>query len=198
MGRVSTMTRELRTEEGGWTLIELLVASLIAFVVIGGAVTAFLGTVHSQPKTSAKAARIQEARFAIERLTRELRQGSTVSGIATATQLSLVTYVHRATCGGANASNGRLCQVAYACSAGVCTRGESNPGTVPSSTRQVVSGLSSSNVFSYRSTSSSGTCDLTSATAPAYVCVTMVLPSTGGGNAITLNDGVALRNVPAP
>jgi hypothetical protein len=49
----------------------------------------------------------------------------------------------------------------------------------------VVSGLSSDNVFSYTPPT---------ATAPAYVGVTLALPSQGGSDAITLSDGSALRN----
>ena len=50
---------------------------------------------------------------------------------------------------------------------------------------QVVSGLSSNNVFSYTPPTS---------TAPAYVGVTLAFPAKGGTDAITLSDGAALRN----
>ena len=168
--------------EGGFTLPELLVATALSMIVIGAGVTVFTASIQSQPRVDSQASAIQEARVVMENITREVRQGSSVP-VASASQLSVITYVHSDTCG----TTTPVCRVTYACSAnGTCTRTVSRPdGTSPGTAIQVITGLSSPNVFSYTPPSPG---------APASVGVTLVLPAQGGGNAITLNDGATLRN----
>src|SRR4029078_5120338 len=90
-----------------------------------------------------------------------------------------------ATCGGGASSTSISCRVTYSCSGATCTRTEAKPdGTSPGPAVQVVSGLSSSNVFAYTAPTS---------TAPAYVGVTLAFPAKDGSDAITLADGAALR-----
>jgi prepilin-type N-terminal cleavage/methylation domain-containing protein len=168
----------------GFTLTELLVAMTIGTVVLGGGVMMFTAALQSQPKASARAANVQQARTASERIVRELRQGSTAP-TATSSQLSILTYVHSATCGGAWSSTSIPCRVTYTCTAGTCTRVEAQPnGTAPGPASQVVSGLSNGIVFSYSPSSS----------APSWVGITLQFPAEGGDDAITLEDGAALRN----
>jgi prepilin-type N-terminal cleavage/methylation domain-containing protein len=173
-------------DDRGFTLPELLVATVLSLVVIGAAVTAFTAAIQSQPRVNSETGAIQQARTVMERITRELRQGSTVPS-ATSSQLSIVTLVHSASCGGPGSNTAISCRVNYSCAAGACTRTEAKPdGTLPGPTVQVVSGLSSSNVFTYTPPT---------ATAPAYVNVTLVFASeSGSDDAITLSDGAALRN----
>ena len=91
--------RAIATETGGFTLPELLIATVLGLIVIGAAVGAMTVGVNSQPRLNSQAASVQQARTTMERITRELRQGSSVP-TATASQLSIVTYVNSATCGG--------------------------------------------------------------------------------------------------
>src|SRR6476620_8456091 len=178
-------TKDLALDDRGFTLPELLIAMVLSMVVIGGAVTAFTSTMNSQPRIATQAAGIQLARTTMEQITRELRQGSTVPS-ATASQLSIVTYVNSATCGGAHASTSIQCRVTYACSSGACTRTEAKPdGTAPGPAVTVASGLSSNNVFTYTAPTS---------TAPGYVSVNLAFPPQGANKGITVSDGAALRN----
>ena len=164
------------------TLVELMLAALLGLVVIGGAFTMFAGAIHSQPRDSAKVAAMQEARTAVDRITRELRQGWETP-TATASQLAIVTYVKQATCNGSAASTAIPCRVTYSCSGTTCTRVVSQPnGSSPGSTVTVASNLSGINVFTYSP----------SAADPSYVGVTFAL--TSSGQSFTLSDGVALRN----
>jgi prepilin-type N-terminal cleavage/methylation domain-containing protein len=173
------------TGTDGFTLPELLVALLLGLVVIGAGVTVVTASLNNQPRLTSRTDRIQEARTTMERITRELRQGSSVTA-ATSSQLTLLTYVHRSSCGGGVARSSIVCRVTYTCTAGTCTRTEAQPnGSSPGPAVQVVSGLSNGIVFVYTPPASS---------APAYVTVTLSFPAQGGDDAITLGDGAALRN----
>jgi len=186
--RCRARIRAVRDDESGFTLTELLVASVIGLAVMGAAVMMLMAAARTQPETTDRAARIQEGRTLVERIGRELRQGSTVTG-ASATQLSVITYVGSATCGGAAASTAIQCRVDYSCSGGTCTRSERNPdGSGTPATTQVVSGLSSSNVFNYSP----------SAADPDYIGISLAMQPAGSSDSIVLTDGVTLRNPSAP
>ena len=177
--------RSISADDRGFTLPELLVATVLGLLVIGAAVTAFTSTIQSQPRINSQAAAIQQARTTMEQITRELRRGracrahqppssrwsptSTArpAGAQSRTRRSAVASAIRAPAGPALASR----------------PSPTEPG--PGPPVQVVAGLSSDNVFAYTPPS---------ATSPAYVGVTLALPARGGSDAITLSDGAALRN----
>ena len=163
--------RQLVREEAGFTLVELMVAMVLGLIVIGTSVMVFTSASQNQPKANSKSADIEEARTGMERMIRELRQGSNVTG--TASQVTVV-YPHNPVCGGS-------CTVVYSCTAGNCTR--SQGGT----TRTLVTGLSSNNVFTY------SVCPL-EPTKVNYVTATLAFPGSNGDDNITLSDGARLRN----
>jgi prepilin-type N-terminal cleavage/methylation domain-containing protein len=173
--------------ERGFTLIELLIATSLGLVVIGAALTMFVGAIHSQPRDTSKVASIQVARTTIDRITRELRQGREVVTspvLPTSSRLEIVTYVKAATCGGAAASTSIPCRVTYTCSGTTCTRVVAQPsGSAPGPPVQVASGLVSPNVFTYSP----------NATDPSYVGVSFAF-SNSSGQPFTLGDGITLRN----
>ena len=176
------------SETGGFTLVEMLVAVTLAMVVIGAGVTMFTAGLHSQPRIATKADAIQQGRVTMERIVRELRQASGIVPGTTPSpsSVSIVTLVD-STCSGAAASIATQCGVTYTCGspAGTCTRQVAQPdGSAPAPAVQVVSGLSTSNVFSYSP----------DATAPTYVGVSLAFPGRNGGSGITLSDGAAFRN----
>ena len=177
--------------QAGYSLVELLVASMMALMLIAVGSTVMIAVNRSQPGQSDRGTKILNARTTMERLTRELRQGATIY-TATANQLSFLTYVH-STCTGASSSVTTQCKVTYTCTAGSCTRtvGVPPPSTTSGPARTVVSGLSSSNVFGY------GTgCSSSGSSSSGYVCATLTFPSQNGDDAITLQDGAALVNPP--
>lgn len=172
--------------ERGMTLIELLVAATIGMVVLGGAVTVFIGAVRSEPRAADKVGSIQEGRVIVERITRELRQGVDVVA-ATPTTLELVTYVKQSSCTGGAASSSIACRVAYSCGEGACTRTvKKTDGTAVGPTVQVVDGLSSNEVFTYSSSEAGSD--------PEFVNVRLSFASLEGGP-VVVADGVELRNV---
>jgi prepilin-type N-terminal cleavage/methylation domain-containing protein len=176
--------RSLGRSDDGFTLVEMLVATTLALIIIGAAVQVFTASLRSEPRERSRAAKIQGARTAIDRITRELRQGSSVP-VATSSQLSIVTYVNAATCGGTASTTSIPCRVTYTCTGTVCTRSVASPnGSGGGAAVQFASGLSSPNVFSYSP----------SAANPSFVGVTLAFPAGNGDDAVTLDDGVALRN----
>jgi prepilin-type N-terminal cleavage/methylation domain-containing protein len=174
-------------DDAGFTLPELLIATAAALVLLGGALTVTVTGVRSEPRASERSAEIQQARVLMDRVTRELRQGATVLE-ATTGHLRLITYVSSETCGGVAATTARSCMVTYDCAAGTCTRVESDAeGTASGPPTVETTGLSADPVFSY----------LPSAASARYVGITFEFPAADGDDAITLTDGVTLRN-PAP
>jgi Tfp pilus assembly protein PilW len=177
--------------DDGLTVPELLVATLIGLMVVGAAVTVFASAVRSQPQVSDRSHAIQEARTMAETLTRELRQGSNAT-TTSGDNLAILTYVPHAACGSTATGPATRCKVFYSCStAGTCTRTECPPnhtavGAGCGPTRTVVTGLADNNVFTF------------SPRVPgeAYVGVRLAFPATNGDDAITMEDGVALRNPP--
>lgn len=186
MGRLGETAGALGPSERGMTLIEMLVAATIGMVVLGGAVTVFLGAVRSEPRAADKVGSLQEGRVIVERITRELRQGVDVI-VATPTTLELVTYVKQSSCTGGGAGSAIACRVAYVCTGGICTRTvKTASGAVAGPTVQVVDGLSSNEVFTY-ATAEAGS-------DPEFVNVRLSFTSREGGP-VVVADGVELRNV---
>lgn len=182
MRRARTAAAALRCEERGLTLIELLIAAAMALVVVGGALFVLVGAMRSEPRTASEVAAIQQNRVAIDRITRELRQGSDLPA-ATSSELEIVTYVKAASCGGEPASTAIPCRVTYSCPEDACTRVVAQPdGSEPGPPVQVAGGLTSPDVFQY----------VPSAADPTYVEVSFSFSS--DGRPVTLHDGVALRN----
>jgi Tfp pilus assembly protein PilW len=181
----------LMPSQSGFTLVELLFSAMLGLLVIGTGVTVFTATIRSQPGQTQRGVSIQTARNVMERMTREIRQGSTVYP-STSSQLSLLTLVHSATCGGAQANTAIQCKVTYSCASGSCTRVEAPPppagGGGPAVT--TVSSLSASDVFRY-----TPACNATSTSgSPGYVCITLTFRTATGANAITVQDGAAPIN----
>jgi type II secretory pathway pseudopilin PulG len=177
-----------RFSEQGFALVELLVAAILGLAVIGASVPLFVVGIQGEPKTADRTSQISSARTFAESVARELRQGWSVP-TATPSQLSLITYVKRATCSGTAAGPAIPCRVTYTCSADACTRIVANAdGTGAGAPVEAIDGLSTPNVFSY----------LPSSAAPTFIGIHLVLDAESGDDAITIDDGVALRNETPP
>ena len=190
--------------DAGYTLPELLIATVIGLFLVGVAVSMFVSASRSEPRASDRASQIEQARVVSERLTRELRQASDATTLPVAcaapcSGLSVLTYVPDApTCNGAprvGTTTASRCRVFYSCSAGACTRTECPPTVTATATPtrppcgptvRVVSGLMSNGVFTF------------SPRTPGHSYISFALPfaAVNGDDAITIQDGAALRNPP--
>lgn len=174
--------------EGGFTLIELLVASAMGVVVMGAVASLMISTVREQPKISKESQNVSSARWMLERITHELRNGIAVKE-GTASKISFEGYVRHASCGGstvlASSSTAIKCRITYECSTTACTRKETSPATTTGVATQVFSGLASNQIFTYVPSVANAT----------YVKATLRLPDpTDAGSPLVISSGASLRN----
>jgi uncharacterized protein with FMN-binding domain len=183
------MIARLRRNRGdaGITLVELLVASTMGVVVMGAVASLVISAVRTQPHISKQAQNITTARWVMERLTHEIRNGVVVSK-ATASEVSFQGYVRHTACGGTTPPAAEVpaikCQITYTCNTTSCSRIESEPGTYTGTSVPVFSGINSNQVFAYSPNAGEAT----------YVKITLRLPNPTGTGALTVSDGASLRN----
>lgn len=178
-----------RSGEEGLTLIELLIASAMSITLLAGVGTVLIGALREEPKISQGAANIQTARFVLERMTRELRQGFKVYGSPSASQVSFETYERHTTCGAAtmlsSSAESIPCEVTYNCTGELCTRLEAAPGVNTGTPERILTGISNaSSVFTYSPSKES----------PTFVGITLAFANNGGGT-LTVSDGAALSGL---
>jgi Tfp pilus assembly protein PilW len=173
--------------EAGLTLIELLVASAMGVVLLGAVGSMVIGSMRAQPEVSKRAQNITSARWVLERLTKEIRNGVSVD-TALPNEISFKTYLRHSSCGSSTtlASNqpAILCQVTYGCSTTTCSRIEAAPGVETGTAKPVFDGIDDSSVFSY----------VPNLEDPTFVGVTLHLPNPEGSADLTISDGASLRN----
>lgn len=176
---VAQAPARIAREQGGYTFVELLVAATIALLVVGAGMTLLVTALRAEPRISERAGQIQQGRTMIERISRELRQGEAID-TATSSSLRILTRVDGAVCNAS--SQPEACWVTYTCGSSSCSRTVSQLAAPSSQT--VVAGIIGPGVFSYQGLASS----------PDYVGIQLVFPQADGDEAVTLADGVALRN----
>ncbi len=176
--------RALGVDQRGFTFPELIVSIVIGLITVGTAMVVLQMTLRMEPEMRERSGQLQQGRVMVERVTRELRQGEFISA-GSGSSLEIVTFVHSGTCGGAPSATAIQCLVTYSCSSSSCTRTERNPdGSGTPSFETVVTGISGPAVFGYSP----------SAADPAYVSASLVFPGEDGDEAVTVSDGVSLRN----
>lgn len=191
----------LRTDEQGLTLIELLVASMMSVILLGAVGSMVLSSMRAQPNISERNQDVSSARFVLERMTREIRNGVRIDE-ATASKVSLLTYVRRTSCGGtppvSSTTPAIKCQVTYQCTTTACTRIEAADGVMTGTARTVFSGINSSEVFCYVPSTEADQLACGAAKSKAgttYVGIRLRMPNPSGSTtALTVSDGASLRN----
>lgn len=174
--------------EAGFTLVELLVASAMGVVLLGAVGSMVVSAMRSQPEVSERAQNISTARWVLERLTREIRNGVMVDE-ATPSKVSFRSYVRRVSCGGGVATSSSApaipCQVTYSCTTTACSRTETDPGVFEGGTATTIfSGIDDASVFTYSPNQEE----------PTYIGITLHIPNPSGPADLTVSDGASLRN----
>jgi Tfp pilus assembly protein PilW len=175
--------------EAGLTLVELLVAASMSVILVGAAGSMLISAVKSQPRISERAQNVSKARYVLERMTREIRNGTGVEQFAAeGTSVTFDASVRRAACGAGvqedPAEPAIRCEIAYSCEGSTCTRTESDPeGVGGGTTTTVVSGLAGDQVFSREPPSGEIT----------YIGVSLKIPDPEGPGELSVSDGATLR-----
>lgn len=174
------------------TLIELLVAASMSVVLLGAVGSMLVSAVRDQPKVSERSQNVSTARWVLERMTREIRNGITVYE-ASSSKIAFKTQVRRTACGGGleeDASDPAIqCRVTYSCSTTACVRFETAPEVVPTGAgTTIVSGLQSSEVFNWERESAGEE-------AIDYIGVTLRIPDPEGSGSLNVSDGAGLRTL---
>jgi Tfp pilus assembly protein PilW len=201
---IGTLRRRLSVHDSqaGLTLMELLVAAAMSVVVVGAAGSMLISAVRTQPQVSKRAQNITTARYQLDRMTHEIRNGIRVDPtMKTATRVSFVARVRRTACGGpvpTGSTPGTIkCQITYTCATTSCTRVEANEGVYSNAaaTSTIITGIDSSSVFCYvPSTDPDPTvCGPAATASPTYIGITLRVPNPSGPSALTISDGASLR-----
>jgi prepilin-type N-terminal cleavage/methylation domain-containing protein len=195
---IRVLRRRLRAQPGerGMTLIEVLVAMTMSVVIVAGATAMLISAVRDQPALSRKAQNVTTARWQLERIVREIRNGVRVE-VASPSELSIITQVRLVACGGEASTDPAApaikCEVTYRCAESSCTRTESGVGET---TTVALSGVRDPAVFCFvpstaADPSECGTAEEAGKT--NYVGVHLEVPNPDGPGLLTINDGANLR-----
>lgn len=197
--------RSVLKDESGLTLIEMLVAAMMSVIIVGASCAMLISAVRDQPALSGKAQNVTTARYQLERIVREVRNGIVVDPGSTSSHVTMTVRLRRVACGGAAQTNASAepieCKVIYDCSGSSCTRTEATLGNTPVGTTAIaLSGIGSTGVFCFVP---SAEADPTrcgprqegeKAKSPTYIGVNLEVPDPEGPGLLTISDGATLRS----
>jgi hypothetical protein len=186
--------------EAGLTLIEILVSITMCMVIVAGATAMLISAVHDQPALNHKSENVTTARWQLERIVREIRNGVSVEPTSPS-ELQLVTRVRRVQCGGAVSNDPAApaipCKVRYRCAGTSCTRTELTPSGQVGSTETALTGVRNpSAVFCFVPSTAADPSQCGAARAegdPTYIGVNLEVPNPDGPGLLTISDGATLR-----
>lgn len=189
--------------EAGITLIEILVSITMSVVIVAGATAMLISAVHDQPALNRKAENVTTARWQLERIVREIRNGVAVdTEVSSPSRLTIVTRVRRVQCGGEvptdPAAQAIKCKVTYTCAGTTCTRTEATlEGQVVGIPETALSGVrNSSAVFCFVPSAAPDPSECAAAKSegdPTYVGVELEVPNPDGPGLMNISDGATLR-----
>jgi type II secretory pathway pseudopilin PulG len=187
-------------QEDGLTLVELLVASAMSVILVGAVGSMVVSVMRSQPELSKRAQNVSTARWVLERMTREIRNGIRIDQASTSS-VSLLTYVRRTSCGGGVPTDPETpaikCEVTYQCTTTSCSRIEAAPEVFTGTSTTIFTGIDSPSVFCYVPSTEPDplTCGpAASVEETTYVGLRLQIPNPSGPSALTASDGASLRN----
>jgi Tfp pilus assembly protein PilW len=198
---------KLRTDESGFTVIEILLYAVLSLVVIVGPLLYLITTIRQQNTTSSRAYASRQAEFGLEQMVRDLREAMSTDSTGASLSLTVSNPTTSTTAvsfyiptPGSDTTSQQItwtCPSTGATSVGKCTR------ALGSASRTEIVGVKSA---TFSPTSSSGTAMTLTATNPAYLGITLNVQDTsqldrsqstavsGVSNPIVVQTGVDLRN----
>ncbi len=187
--------------EAGLTLIEMLVAAAMSVVIVGASTAMLISAVRQQPELSKRAQNISTARYQLERVVREIRNGVSVTpGRTSPSEVSFVARVRRASCGSGTplsaTASAISCQVTYNCTATSCTRIEAATDVFTGAPTTQITGIDSAEVFCFVPSTNTDPTECGPAqegNPPTYIGVTLHVPNPSGPAELTISDGASLR-----
>lgn len=188
-------------DEKGMTLIEMLVASTMSVIIVGASCAMLISAVRDQPALSSKAQNVTTARYQLERIVREIRNGVNLVPPMSSNEVTLVTRIRRVSCGGAVQTDPKAqpveCMVTYRCSGKSCTRTEATlEGTAVGTATVALSGIGSTNVFCFvpsAETDPTRCGPAKTGSTPTYVGINLQVPNPEGPGLLTVSEGATLR-----
>jgi type II secretory pathway pseudopilin PulG len=196
--------RSLIRDESGMTLIEMLVAAMMSVIIVAASCAMLINAVRDQPVLSKKAQNVTTARYQLERMVREIRNGVQVESSPSSSSVTLVARVRRVTCGGAPQTDPSAepvqCRIVYSCSGSTCTRTELTSAGTPAASSIAASGIGSTEVFCFVPSANEDSTECgeaqvgANALPPTYVGVNLQVPSPEGPGLLTISDGATLRS----
>ncbi len=185
------------------TLVEVLVVALMSVIIVGASSAMLISAVRGQPALSKKAQNVTTARWQLERMVRELRNGVTLI-TETPSEVTMLAQVRRVACGGTvqtdSSADPVQCRVTYSCSGATCTRSEATPEGTPVGTPVVaVSGLGDTDVFCFVPSAEEDPTECgpsqegEGAVSPTFVGINLEVPNPEGPGLLTISDGATLR-----
>ena len=189
-----------RSREAGLTLVELLIAATMSAILVGAATAMLISAVKNQPALSKKSQNVTTARWQLERVVREIRNGVEVVGEPTTNQVSFLARVRLAECGGAPSASGSeaaiTCPVTYPCAERRCVRLQATEdGTPVGAETDALTGIEDPAVFCFVPSTETdpSRCGAPATPSPSYVGVTLRVPNPNGPGKLTISDGATLR-----
>jgi hypothetical protein len=169
----------LREERGDITLLELLVAAPMALILLVATLNIHVASSREQQRGDSRAHALVEERGGLERMTRELRQATSITPVSST--IADAELWLRPPDGGEAVKR----RVRYDCSRQTCERSEGAAGGSLGQPAVIVPDVLNADVFDYQP-------DLVN---PDYLTITIEVRVAGATNPISLHDGVALRNL---
>jgi type II secretory pathway pseudopilin PulG len=176
---LSTAFRRLRRCERGFGLIELIAVIPMVAATLFATYALYNVAARSQESTTTRVQSLVQQQIGFERMTRELRQSTSVTPVSSQT-LDVVTWVRPS-----NADRSVKRRVRYECLSNACNRWEGPPdGALTSGPVTVITNVQNADVFTMLPT----TID------PTYVAIRVEVSVKGATKPIVFDGGIALRN----
>ncbi len=185
--RLRATARRLIGDQSGVSLPELLVVCLMFAFVLAAVEAAIVPSIHQQGRTARRNGSTQEASIAVERMSREIRDATSITVGGSGSPQTPSGRIDLVTSGQGGATLAAPQRVIYDCTSGACTRASGAVGGALGAPVSTVAHVTNpTTVFSAPAGASN----------PPYVSLKLdVTLGSGFSNPVELQDGVTVMNL---